>query len=180
MEYISDISKMRILLKYLSFRKNFSFSGSNLFVNSLHLLDCEAIELVFSLQVVLPVIKKRQPDRFGSARCTATVDYFVNGICDIPTKLRMDIYCIFHVSLLYYRYINRFRLRTLQACHLIAAFSFFISNFFILSSAPITSFPLGPLSMLSKAAGTTCQDTPYLSLSQPHWLSFPPWVSFFQ
>src|SRR5436190_6138833 len=31
-----------------------------------------------------------------------------------------------------------------------------------------------------KTVGTICQETPYLSLSQPHCTSFPPADSFFQ
>jgi hypothetical protein len=29
-------------------------------------------------------------------------------------------------------------------------------------------------------SGTICHDSPYLSLSQPHWTFFPPAESFFQ
>ncbi len=38
----------------------------------------------------------------------------------------------------------------------------------------------GSLSSSESTAGTTCQDTPYLSLSQPQATSWPPWPSRLQ
>src|SRR5262252_3097118 len=51
-----------------------------------------------------------------------------------------------------------------------------ISIFFILRKASVTRFAFpgsGPPSKLSALVGIICQDTPYLSLSQPHCDSSP-------
>jgi hypothetical protein len=58
-----------------------------------------------------------------------------------------------------------------------------MSIFFILSIAAITrcdfAGSLSPISSIN-AVGTTCHETPNLSLSQPHWTSWPPADSFVQ
>src|SRR5262249_20811388 len=54
---------------------------------------------------------------------------------------------------------------------------------FILSMAPMTLFAFswsGSLSISPKMVGLTCQDKPYLSLSQPQGPSSPPAESFSQ
>src|SRR5260221_12120254 len=65
-----------------------------------------------------------------------------------------------------------------------ASFNFATSSFFICINAFMTrsDFFGSPLCRSSgRIFGTTCHDKPYLSLSQPHWTSWPPSaVSFSQ
>jgi hypothetical protein len=50
-----------------------------------------------------------------------------------------------------------------------------MSNFLILRNASTTLFDrAGSAISVSRTRGTTCQLTPNLSLSQPHWPSLPP------
>src|SRR5664280_3761748 len=54
---------------------------------------------------------------------------------------------------------------------------------FILSIASITLFDFtgsGSFSIFLRTEGTTCHETPNLSLTQPHWLFPPPTESFSQ
>src|SRR3989441_368562 len=64
-----------------------------------------------------------------------------------------------------------------------AFFNGSMSIFFIFSIAAMTRFDFsGSLScsISTKTVGTTCHETPNLSLSQPHWTSSPPAESFSQ
>ncbi len=63
-----------------------------------------------------------------------------------------------------------------------AFFSASISNFFIFIKALVTRGAFaGSLNNFGNIVGTTCQETPNLSLSHPHWLSCPPFlVKLFQ
>src|SRR5438552_11411498 len=58
-----------------------------------------------------------------------------------------------------------------------------MSSFTILSTACITRCDFAASLSLNnspKTVGTICQESPYLSLSQPHCTSLPPAESFFQ
>ena len=55
-----------------------------------------------------------------------------------------------------------------------------MSSFFIVNIAAVTRFAFsasGPLIMSRNTVGTTCQEKPYLSCSQPQAISWPPSVS---
>ena len=58
-----------------------------------------------------------------------------------------------------------------------------MSSFFIFRNAFMTRSDFlgsGSVIIFGILAGTTYHDTPYLSLSQPHGPSSPPWVSLLQ
>src|SRR4030095_11230805 len=61
--------------------------------------------------------------------------------------------------------------------------NFLMSSFTILSMACMTRRDFAASLLLNnspKTTGTICHESPYLSLSQPHWTSLPPAESFFQ
>jgi hypothetical protein len=58
-----------------------------------------------------------------------------------------------------------------------------MSIFVIFSIASMTAFDFfgsGSPSISPSTVGFTCHERPYLSLSHPHWLGWPPAVSFRQ
>src|SRR3984957_12609838 len=61
-----------------------------------------------------------------------------------------------------------------------AAFICVMSSFFMLMTARITRSVrcASPLKSSGSARGTICQETPNLSVSQPHWTCSPPFASF--
>src|SRR5581483_5696576 len=64
-----------------------------------------------------------------------------------------------------------------------ACCNFLMSNLTILSMACMTRCDFAAslsLKSLPKIVGTICQESPYLSFSQPHWTSVPPAESFRQ